>query len=97
MFENLHFSISASTLDITHQLFLKIYISWIHLEMSDSCRCLRKTNKKHWNTDNNFINKYLSTAGKKKMPSNVVLLSDFETINTSESLRPSTDIFVYGM
>ena len=34
---------------------------------------------------------------KKKMPSNVVLLSDFGTINTSESLRPSTDIFVYGM
>ena len=31
------------------------------------------------------------------MPFNVFLLSDFETINTSESLRPSTDIFVYGM
>ena len=59
----------------------------------------KQTNKKHWNTDNNFINKYLYTAGKKKKktPFNVFLLSDFETINTSESLRPSTDIFVYGM
>ena len=65
---------------------------------------MSQKNKQAKNTEILIIISSISTSPqqekkkkKKKTPFNVFLLSDFETINTSESLRPSTDIFVYGM
>ena len=63
---------------------------------------MSQKNKQAKNTEILIIISSISTSTqqekkKKKTPFNVFLLSDFETINTSESLRPSTDIFVYGM
>lgn len=60
---------------------------------------MSQKNKQTKNTEILIIISSISTSlqQEKKMPFNVFLLSDFETINTSESLRPSTDIFVYGM
>ena len=62
---------------------------------------MSQKNKQAKNTEILIIISPINTSPqqekKRKMPSNVVLLPDFGTINTSESLRPSTDIFVYGM
>lgn len=60
---------------------------------------MSQKNKQTKNTEILIIISSISTSlqQEKKMPFNVFLLSDFETINTSESLRSSTDIFVYGM